>query len=72
MATSSNATKTVVFWFSIVALGYMLWRLLVMPPIPWLNRPLAVFLCCSPVVLTWGLWQGVKSLKKAREGSKTA
>jgi hypothetical protein len=58
MTTSANAAKTLVFWFSVVFLGYMLWRLLAMPPNPWINHPIRASIGISPLVLVcgFGLW----------------
>jgi len=47
--------RTVFLWFSIIFLGFMLWRLLTMPPNPLINHPVAVIIGVAPLVLVCGL-----------------
>jgi len=64
LTAKPKIARTVFFWFSIIFLGFMLWRLLAMPPNPLINHPVAVIIGVAPLVLVCGLGLWINSLRK--------
>jgi hypothetical protein len=59
--------RAVFFWFSIIFLGFMLWRLLAMPPNPLINHPVAVIIGVAPLVLVCGLGLWIRRKRRRQK-----